>query len=285
MEKHYMKVIIAVGVCVAVLLVYTAFSLAAGVADGGAVYNQYCAGCHGVNGEGTAHGPDIAGESGDETMDVTRQGEDDMPAFDASVISSAELVSLAEYVRNLAGANPHDGDHHSDDASREQYGNQEQPEDDDSGGGDDSSDDSVEDQYGDDNGGQNGCSASAVANQYCHEDSPRPELYLDARQSSWHSYGDYQTSILTVVYEIRNMGGSHANLIRILPSTSTSSNVQLLTSLPLSVGSVAIGDSDTFKLQYSVPAGTSRYTTIMHATTMTDDGNTHFYPSEVSHSD
>ncbi len=94
---------------------------------GSAVFDQYCAGCHGASGQGTAYGPNIQGES-DEVAKVVRRGDDEMPAFDSSVISDGDLQALAAYVASLGAA----GDQYGD-AGNGQYG--------DNGGDDDHSGD------------------------------------------------------------------------------------------------------------------------------------------------
>ena len=122
---------------------------------------------------------------------------------------------------------------------------------------------------------------SAVIDQYCGQHDVKPDLHLDAEKSSWKSYSDYQSGILTVVYIIENSEGSDANIIRIISPTGTSSNAELITALPLHVGSIAQGESDTFKLQYHLQSGVTSFYATVHATAMTDDGNTLRYPSEV----
>lgn len=95
---------IAVSICLALVLVLAVSVVAFGDTGGSAGYVQYCAGCHGSDGQGTAYGPDIQGESAGEVTSVTRSGDDEMPAFDSSVISDAELEALAAYVAGLSAA-------------------------------------------------------------------------------------------------------------------------------------------------------------------------------------
>ncbi len=91
--------------------------VAFGGSDGSAVYGQYCAGCHGSDGQGTAFGPDIQGESAGEVAKVTRSGDDEMPGFDSSVISDEDLAALSAYVAALGAAGDQYGDDSSDDKS------------------------------------------------------------------------------------------------------------------------------------------------------------------------
>jgi len=128
---------------------------------------------------------------------------------------------------------------------------------------------------------QDGCGQGVVVHQPCPGLDSKPILHLDVKMSTWHSFHDYRSGTLTVVYEISNRGDNNANQIRILSSTGATENVSVLTMLPLSVSSLAPGSYDTFKLTYRVPSGIGSYSAMVHASSMTDDGNTHYYPSEA----
>lgn len=117
----------------------------------------------------------------------------------------------------------------------------------------------------------------------CEPDT-RPELSVRAYRSDWGILADYQQGLLTVVYEIGNRSGSDASLVRTIGAKETSSHVDLVTVMPLSLGELPIGDCDSFKLQYRIPAGVNSFSTLLHATAMTADGNTHHYPVETSDS-
>ncbi len=330
-NRFFVRLVAGAGLGVAMLLAFAVFSYAAGAGDG-AVYNQYCAGCHGNEGQGTAYGPGIAGEDADEVYKVTRKGDDEMPAFDSSIISDEVLEDLASYIGDLSG-NDNNDDHGSDDKSHEngdeednheggaaddQYGQNGDDEGDENdghtGGGDasrgqygDEEDNhgggAADDQYGqngddegDENDGHTG-GGDASRGQYGDEEDgddasqgqyspdPKPGLSLDARKSNWKNLSAYREGVLTVVYEIENHSGSDANMIKIIGLSGTTSGVELETALPLQVGDIAIGEHDTFKLEYRVPMGTHNYKSLLHATAMTDDGNTHHYPVEISESD
>jgi len=87
---------IALGLGIILLLGLSVFAFGADtVSNGEAVYNQYCAGCHGADGRGMEN---IRGESAREVMSVTRSGEDDMPKYGRSIISDADLQALGAYV-------------------------------------------------------------------------------------------------------------------------------------------------------------------------------------------
>lgn len=118
---------LALGLGIVFVLTVSVFAFA-GDSTGSAVYQQYCAGCHGANGQGTQYGPSIYGESSREIMSVTRSGEDGMPRFGSSVISSADLQALGSYTSGLqrpsGGTQYHRDDDHDDDhnAGGSQYG-------------------------------------------------------------------------------------------------------------------------------------------------------------------
>lgn len=114
---------IALGLGVVFVLTVSVFAFA-GDSTGNAVYQQYCAGCHGANGQGTAYGPNIQGESAKEVSSVTRKGEDDeMPAYGRSAISDSQLKALAVYVAGLQKSSDDEYDRDDDDnAGGSQYG-------------------------------------------------------------------------------------------------------------------------------------------------------------------
>ncbi len=125
MMTRTFRVIIAICLGIVLLLAMSVVALA-GNTTGGAAYNQYCAACHGANGQGTAFGPDIQGEGGD-VYEAVRGGEDGMPAFSSAQIDDAALGAIASHVASLktAGGSQygHDGDHES--AGRDQYSHHE----------------------------------------------------------------------------------------------------------------------------------------------------------------
>jgi hypothetical protein len=69
-----------------------AFGAPAG--QGAAVFQQYCAGCHGVDGSYK----NLPGRSPSDIINKTRSGAGGMPSFDATVISDAMLNDMATYV-------------------------------------------------------------------------------------------------------------------------------------------------------------------------------------------
>jgi mono/diheme cytochrome c family protein len=87
-----------------------------------AVFAAFCASCHGTAADGTALGPDIRGEDYRETIDVVRLGEDSMPSFGPTVISTEDLDAIAVWISGLSGStdadsnDDHIDDTHSDDS-------------------------------------------------------------------------------------------------------------------------------------------------------------------------
>lgn len=78
-----------------------AFGLAAAgsvsAADGAAVYKQYCASCHGANGQGGSDRP-VAGQSAAFIKEVV---EFHPPPMDKMKLSKAETEAVANYVASL----------------------------------------------------------------------------------------------------------------------------------------------------------------------------------------
>jgi mono/diheme cytochrome c family protein len=69
----------------------------ASAADGAAVYKQYCASCHGANGQGGSDRP-VAGQSAAFIREVV---EFHPPPMDKMKLSSADTEAVANYVANL----------------------------------------------------------------------------------------------------------------------------------------------------------------------------------------
>ena len=66
-------------------------------ADGAAVYKQYCASCHGANGQGGSDRP-VAGQSAAFIKEVV---EFHPPPMDKMKLSKAETEAVANYVASL----------------------------------------------------------------------------------------------------------------------------------------------------------------------------------------
>lgn len=69
----------------------------AGAADGAAVYKQYCASCHGANGQGGSDRP-VAGQSAAFIREVV---EFHPPPMDKMKLSKADTDAVANYVASL----------------------------------------------------------------------------------------------------------------------------------------------------------------------------------------
>lgn len=71
------------------------------VQDGSTLFFAYgCASCHGVKGEGSAVGPEIAGDSALKIGTKVREGPKTMPAYDLSVLSDADLEKLVAFLHS-----------------------------------------------------------------------------------------------------------------------------------------------------------------------------------------
>ena len=63
-----------------------------------------CASCHGIEGQGTASGPPIAGSSARRVMTLVRQGPGGMPAYTPIHLSDKQLEGIAGFVSGLPEA-------------------------------------------------------------------------------------------------------------------------------------------------------------------------------------
>lgn len=199
---------IAISICLALVLLLGASVIAFGNTGGGAVFAQYCAGCHGSEGQGTANGPGIQGESTGEVAQVTRSGDGEMPAFDSTAISDADLDALAAYVASLPGS----------EAPRDQYGG------DDSGSsGNDhgSSDGATRDQYGDSRSGDNESDDDDSSDDAAGEQYANNSLELICGDVYWASLDDYSNHLLSVDYGIINNGNDNAHHVYVKSATAS----------------------------------------------------------------
>jgi hypothetical protein len=107
--------------------------------------------------------------------------------------------------------------------------------------------------------------------------SGKPLLSLNSATPFWASYADYTTGLLSVTFTIQNNGADPATSVAITGSTATNS-VTSSTTMPVSVGTVAAGSSQTFTLQYSVPAGVGNFRATVNASADDPCSNTYTYP-------
>ena len=126
----------------------------------------------------------------------------------------------------------------------------------------------------DDQAGNNGTSGGT----FTYAAHGRPDLSPSVVTVYWASLADYVAGNLTVEYSLANNStGLSAIGVDIVSVTNTNS-VVLLTGLPVSVGDIAAGSTGGFTLKYSVPAGTTQFTTNLHATASDPTGTLYDYP-------
>jgi mono/diheme cytochrome c family protein len=71
-------------------------------ADPAAAYvGTGCANCHGLSGEGGVVGPDIWSKNFEDMLEIVRDGEHGMPAFDDERLSDAQVEALVTYLNAL----------------------------------------------------------------------------------------------------------------------------------------------------------------------------------------
>lgn len=63
-----------------------------------------CAGCHGINGEGTASGPAVTGGTVRRITSMTRKGPKTMPAYGEAHLAGADFDSITDYLLGLPEA-------------------------------------------------------------------------------------------------------------------------------------------------------------------------------------
>ena len=80
-----------------------------------------CGACHGASGEGTTIAPALSGHSSSQVKRQARAPVGLMPIFPPSIISNAELDSIAEYISTMSGDHAHMAATGSADVSEQQH--------------------------------------------------------------------------------------------------------------------------------------------------------------------
>lgn len=107
--------------------------------------------------------------------------------------------------------------------------------------------------------------------------SGKPALSLGSATPFWASYSDYLAGLLSVTFTIQNNGTGVANNVAVTSSTATNS-VTCPTTMPVAVGTIAGGASQTVTLQYSVSAGVGSFMATVNAAADDACGNSYTYP-------
>lgn len=259
---------IAVSLCLALVLVLGATVIAFGDTGGSATYAQYCAGCHGSNGQGSAYGPDIQGESAGEVIDVTRSGDDEMPAYDSTVISDTELEALAAFVSALSGST----------APGDQYGD---------GGNDDTSAGGAPgDQYGEHGDGDSGSADDNSSEDAAGDQYAGYNLELICGSVYWANWDDYTNQLLSVDYGITNNGSGAAHHVYI-ESATANNGVTASWFSARSWDEITPGETVNFTIKWLVPANVGTFVSTLEvcAGCANEDNDSDDHGSDDSSSD
>lgn len=115
----------------------------------------------------------------------------------------------------------------------------------------------------------------------CSCEAPGLSLRLDGAE--WASFADYLARTLTVNFSMINVtGGVRADNVRVIDSDNTNGVTVAASSLPLSLGSIDAGSSNSFALGHIVPVGVASYRATLYATAEDACGNLYEYPSHLS---
>lgn len=109
----------------------------------------------------------------------------------------------------------------------------------------------------------------------------QPELAVVSSAASWGTFSDYTLRILNVTSQISNTGINDAVNVQLLGSTTTA-NVALTSSLPLTLGDIRAGDTVSVVLKYQIPDGVSIFRRTIRASAYDDFGNYYTYPASTN---
>lgn len=116
-----------------------------------------------------------------------------------------------------------------------------------------------------------------IANSQIACTSGKPPLSLRSASPYWASYADYVAALLSVTYTIRNSGAGPAYNVAITSSTATNS-VTCSTTMPVTVGTIAAGGSQTATLKYTLAPGVTWFRATVYAAAEDSCGNLYSYP-------
>ncbi|MHB1326355.1 MAG: glycoside hydrolase family 26 protein [Thermoleophilia bacterium] len=105
-----------------------------------------------------------------------------------------------------------------------------------------------------------------------------PALSLGSATSFWSDYADYIARQLSVSYTLSNSAGIDAVSVQIVSVTNTN-GVILSSTLPMSVGDIAVTGSTQIRLLYTVPPGVTSFRSAPRVTARDTYGNNYSYPS------
>ncbi|MHB0867169.1 MAG: NosD domain-containing protein [Thermoleophilia bacterium] len=109
----------------------------------------------------------------------------------------------------------------------------------------------------------------------------RPDLRLHMISVYWSSYLAYTEGILSIDYEVMDMGAAAAEDTRVL-GTVDSAGVTNAGALPLMLGDIAAGAITPFTLLYSIPPGTVSFHSTVFVTAKNHAGTLYEYPGPFS---
>ncbi len=132
-------------------------------------------------------------------------------------------------------------------------------------------------------GDQYGSGGNAGGDEYGSEGSTSicamPQLAYSVTRSYWQNYNEYQLRRLSVDFNINNNAGGASATDASVTGARNSNGVTTTTTMPVSVGGIQAGESQTATLQFAVPNGVSSFASTIYATAMDTCGSTYTYPS------
>jgi hypothetical protein len=105
----------------------------------------------------------------------------------------------------------------------------------------------------------------------------QPELHASENWVRWNSYADYTARNLSVGFTIDNTGSGQAADVTITGSHATD-GVRILTTLPVSLGSLAPGGAIATTMTYRVPAGVTSFQEFIYIECLDTSGHQHSFP-------
>ncbi|MHB1389869.1 MAG: hypothetical protein ACYCXF_01345 [Thermoleophilia bacterium] len=107
---------------------------------------------------------------------------------------------------------------------------------------------------------------------------PGVHLQLAHGMSNWASFANFTSRLLTVDFNVTNVGTEAAVAPQVLRVTADHASAMMGLNVPM--GQIAPGQSDTIQIVYEVPAGITAFNTNIFLKASDANGVEHFFPSD-----
>ncbi|MHB8160075.1 MAG: hypothetical protein ACYDGS_06275 [Thermoleophilia bacterium] len=102
-------------------------------------------------------------------------------------------------------------------------------------------------------------------------------MSLSQQATYWVSYADYTSRLLSVDFSVSNAGASTARSVNIVSMVNTNGITPGI-NLPIALGDAPAGSTSRFTAKYNIPAGVTRFRTVLYSTCIGPNGELLSFP-------